>query len=125
MDIQDNAAAFEQQWFSLAETICEHIYGQPNIQEMAARFREGKRLTSEERSEFISTANRIKYEVIHERFGDKGTEEFEQFRQAWKHWFNTKKGTSEQLNGRRLTNAEHIVYSSTPDPEEFLANFSK
>lgn len=114
---------FQKQWFALAEDICKRIYDEPAIQELKDHFKNGQRLTPEERSSFISTANRVKYEVIQERYGKMGTAEFAEFEKAWKHWFNNKKGTSEQLNGRRLTNAEHVVYSSTPDPEEFLASY--
>lgn len=123
MQVSHDSTTFEKDWFTLAEKVCQHIYEQPNIQAMVEQFKAGKRLTEDERSDFISTANRVKYEVIYAEYGEKGSETFEEFKTAWKHWFNNKKGTSEQLNGRRLTNAEHIVYSSTPDPEEFLSNF--
>lgn len=122
MDTNINSTEFEQKWFELAERICLRIYQQPEVKEMRKRFKAGERLTEEERSNFIAIANRVKYEVIYEEYGQQGTQEFEHFRQQWKYWFNHKEGTSDQLHGRRLTNAEHIVYSSTPDPEEFLSN---
>lgn len=123
MIMQNSNEAFESEWFMLAEKVCERIYRQPEIQEMKNHFTKDGRLTEAERSNFIAIANRVKYDVIHEQFGDKGSQEFEEFRKVWLHWFNNKKGTSEQLHGRRLTNAEHIVYSSTPDPDEFMSNF--
>ena len=116
------APQFEEQWLKIAEEVCSRILVVPEIQTMRERVKAGVILTPEDRSDFISISNRVKYEVIHELFGLYGTDGFKVFREAWKHWFNNKNAPKFQLEHRRLTNAEHIVYSSTPDPEEFLTN---
>lgn len=113
---------FEEQWFALAEVVCQRIYNVPEVKAMKARIAGSGHLTLEESSDFISIANRVKYEVIYEMVGPKTSSTYAAFEQAWRNWFDHKTRTSEQLAGHKLTNAEHIVYSSTPDPEEFLLN---
>lgn len=113
---------FETLWVELAQQICHSIYAEPEIQEMKIRFQSKGMVTLQDRSDFITIANRIKYKVIHEIFGPQGSEGYKKFQNAWQHWFNTKTVPKFQTEHRQLTNAEHIVYSSTPSPEEFLVN---
>lgn len=123
MQASMDASEFEKAWKELAEVVCLRIYKEPEVQEMKKTFDAKHSLTYEQKSAFISIANRIKYEVIHERFGADGSPEYEAFKKAWEHWFDNKQTTSKQFEGRRLTNAEHVLFSSTPNPEEFLSNF--
>ncbi len=113
---------FEREWFDLAEQIVKRISEDGLIQELNRVFKTNGSLTLEQRSDFIAIANRIKYEVIHETYGEDGSSSFIQFRDRWRHWYNHKGVASTAQAGRKLTNAEHIVYSSTPDAEEFFKN---
>lgn len=113
---------FEAQWTELARQICQRIYAEPEIQQMKFRFQNSGVVSLQDRSDFITIANLVKYKVIHEIFGAEGSQGYTKFQEAWQHWFNTKTAPKFQLEHRKLTNAEHIVYSSTPSPEEFLIN---
>ena len=110
---------FEKEWIELSKKICERIYAEPSIQEMKSRFQSSGIVSSQDRSDFITVANSVKNRVIAELFGPESSEEHKKFKEAWQHWFNTKTAPRFQLENRKLTNAEHIVYSSTPSPEEF------
>ncbi len=114
--------AFEAEWFDLAKKIVSQIAADPEIMEMRASFAETHTLTFEQRSQFVSIANKVKAAVMHEVYGAEATPEFEEFKERWRNWYDNKGVTSTNQGLRRLTNEEHIVYSSTPDAEEFFSN---
>lgn len=116
---------FAQEWSDLAKQVVDRIALDPEIVEMKADFLAHKSLSLEQRSRFIYVANRIKYEVMHEQYGDDGTDSFAQFSDRWRKWYDSKGVVSNSQFGRRLTNEEHIIYSSTPDAEEFFENFTR
>lgn len=115
---------FKDEWFELAKVIAERIYADSEVQHLRQSFEANKKLTFEERSNFITIANRIKYEVIHETYGPDGSESFNEFKKRWRDWYDNKGVISTSQAGRRLTNEEHIIYSSTPEAEEFFINFA-
>lgn len=122
MELLD-AQKFELEWRALAEQICLRIYQTPEVQAMKADFDANGRLSFEQKSRFIAIANEIKYEAIYEKYGVKGSDGFKNFTRHWQHWFENKGLPGEEQQNRKITNSEHIIYSSTPDPEEFIANF--
>lgn len=122
MNPSPDSEKFAQEWFDLAKKVVDRIALDSEILEMKKDFLAHKNLTFEQRSKFISIANRIKYEVMHELYGADGTDSFVQFSDRWREWYNSKGVVSNSQLGRRLTNEEHIIYSSTPEAEEFFRN---
>lgn len=116
---------FESEWFEFATKVVNRIAKDPEIVSMWDLYKAGNKLSLEQRSQFIAVANRIKMEVMHETYGVDASESFETFKERWKHWYNHKGVVSTNQIGRRLTNEEHIVYSSTPEAEEFFINMEK
>lgn len=116
---------FQAEWFDLAKKVVARIAADPVIAGMRASFTEHGSLTLEQRSEFVGVANRVKSAVMHEVYGPEGSSEFEEFTRRWRHWYDTKGVSSTNQGDRRLSNEEHIVYSSTPDAEEFFSNLQE
>ncbi len=112
--------SFENEWLQVAKEICRRILELPEIQNMRETLKAAGFLTVEQKSTFVGIANKVKYDVIYEKYGKPGTNTFEQFNARWKCWFNDKDGDTVSHWGKRLTNEEHIIFGSTPDPEEFL-----
>lgn len=115
---------FQAEWFELARKVVARIAADPAIADMRAYYAAHGSLTLEQRSEFVAVANRVKTAVMHEAYGPEGSPEFEEFTARWRHWYDTKGVSSTDQGDRRLTNEEHIVYSSTPDAEEFFSNLN-
>lgn len=122
MDATPKSEKFALEWFDFAKQVVDRIALDPEILAMKEDFLKDRRLSLEQRSQFIAIANRIKYEVMYENYGDEGTDTFMRFTERWREWYDTKGVVSNSQAGRRLTNEEHIVYSSTPDAEEFFMN---
>ncbi|MBP9686922.1 MAG: hypothetical protein KBD66_03955 [Candidatus Doudnabacteria bacterium] len=122
MTSDSSTTEFQAEWFELAKDVVARIAADPAVAEMRAYFREHGSLTLDQRSEFVAVANRVKSAVMHEAYGPEGSTGFEEFTRRWRHWYDTKGVSSTDQGDRRLSNEEHIVYSSTPDAEEFFAN---
>lgn len=116
---------FESEWFKFATVVVNRIAQDPEIVPMRELYKSGGKLSFEQRSQFIAVANRVKMAVMHETYGADHSEDFEKFKERWKHWYNHKGVVSTGQIGRRLSNEEHIVYSSTPEAEEFFINIEK
>lgn len=116
---------FESEWFEFATNVVNRIAQDPEIVPMWDFYKAGNKLSLEQRSQFIAAANRVKMAVMHETYGLDSSESFEAFKERWKHWYNHKGVVSTGQIGRRLSNEEHIVYSSTPEAEEFFINMEK
>ncbi len=113
---------FAQEWFNLAKKVVDRISLDSEIKEMKKDYLANKSLSFEQKSRFIAISNRVKYEVMHELYGAEGSESFNQFSDRWRDWYNSKGVVSNSQLGRRLSNEEHIIYSSTPEAEEFFRN---
>lgn len=111
---------FEKEWMALAKQVCQQILEVPEIKNMKEYLKKNGFLTVEQRGEFIGVANKVKYDLIYEKYGKPGTATFEEFNTRWKAWFNDKDSDAVSHLGKHMTNEEHIIYGSTPDPEEFL-----
>ncbi len=114
---------FEEIWTQLAEQICDAIYQDPRIQAMKQDFLHKGFLSLEQKSDFITTSDAIKYEIIHKKFGETETVGYKDFVTSWQLWFKNKSGHTPQVSGKAGI-VEHILFGSTPDPEEFLRNYS-
>lgn len=121
MPLSTENQEFEKTWLADAKEICQRILDNSEIKTMKDSFRATGFLTVEQQSAFIGVCNKIKYDFIYEKYGQSGTPEFEQFNARWKAWFNDKGSDTVSHWGKRLTNEEHIIFGSTPEPEQFLA----
>lgn len=114
---------FAAEWLDVARQIVARIYQDEVVQRLHEEYVAHGSFTLEQRSDFIAIANKVKGAVLHELYGPDGSASFEEFQARWRNWYDHK-GTLPQEN-RRLTNEEHIIYSSTPDVEEFFSNFDR
>ena len=115
---------FEKEWVNLAKKICFAIYHNEGIKKIRENLKKNGFLTLEEKSSFIDICDAVKYEFIYKKYGSDGSEGYEKFNKAWKDWFKAKGVSSQQNRGQR-NSVDHILFVSTPDPEEFLASFEK
>lgn len=113
---------FDQEWLQLGRKICQKIYTNERVQEIKNSLQKNGFLTLEEKSEFINLCDKIKYEVIFEKYGQENSEGYKVFSSAWKDWFQQKGVESSHDRGQR-NSVEHILFGSTPDPEQFLLHF--
>lgn len=118
-DLQD----FESQWTNLAQEIAKAIIHNLQIQELKAHLDRHDFLTDDERSQFIVIADKMKYDIIYERYGDKDSETYKKFRDFWQEWLKTKGVVSQNSPSRGDDLVEHFLYGSTPDPVRFLKEF--
>lgn len=125
MVLPSETQAFQEEWFNLAKVIVARVAADPEIVAMYDDFKASKSLTFEQRSQFIAITNKVKGQVLHETYGPEESDSFKQFQARWRNWYDTKGVTSALLGDRRLTNEEHIVYSSTPEAVEFFINIER
>ncbi len=125
MDLQNiNTENFEKKWLKLSRQICQAIYVKPEAQELKASLQKNGFLSLEEKSKFIDICDKVKYEVIETEFGKEGTEGYVAFSAAWREWFQDK-GVESQKNRSQRDSVDHIMFGSTPDPEQFLMHFEQ
>jgi hypothetical protein len=122
MDSHFDVAEFEQNWTELGVEICQAIYIDPEIQKLKNSLQKNGFMTLEEKSQFIDICDRVKYEVIYEKYGAEGTEGYKDFSKSWEEWFQKKGVESSKERGQR-SSVDHILFGSTPDPAPFLLHF--
>lgn len=119
-----DVAEFEKEWTELASEICQNIYVKPEIQKLKTSFQKNGFLSLEEKSKFIDICDTTKYEVIYKRYGKEDTEGYKEFSQMWSNWFQ-QKGVESQTHRDQTSSVDHILFGSTPDPEQFLLHFEQ
>lgn len=102
--------------------ICQAIYTNPTVQNIKHSLQKNGFLSLDEKSEFINICDRTKYEIIYARYGAENTEGYKKFSKNWEMWFQEKGVESSHNRGQR-NSVEHILFGSTPDPEQFLLHF--
>ncbi len=115
---------FEQEWYELAREICLNIYQGPQIQELKKHLQEEGFLSLEEKSVFINICDKVKYDLIFQKYGPEGSEGYQRFSDAWKEWFRAK-GVESKKGKAQKTIVGHIMFGSTPSPVEFLTKFEE
>lgn len=124
MDNGFDVAAFEREWTELASEICQNIYVKPETQELKAALQKNGYLSLPEKSKFIDVCDGTKYDVIYKRYGQEGSEGYKKFSDAWREWFQ-QKGVESQKHRDQRSSVDHILFGSTPDPEQFLLHFEQ
>lgn len=115
---------FEREWTNLGVKICQLIYSDPQTQELKEVLQKQGYLSLEEKSKFIDLCDTIKYQTIYQTYGAEGSEGYEKFVKTWNAWFQNKGVSSTDSRGQR-NSVDHILFGSTPDPEEFLLHFEE
>jgi len=113
---------FEQEWAKLGNTICQSIYKDSRIQQLKSALQKKGFLNLEEKSEFLDICDSTKYKIIYATYGPEGSEGYNKFLETWSSWFQ-KKGVSSTACRSQRNSVDHIMFGSTPDPQEFLLNF--
>ena len=106
----------------LGREICQAIYTDKEAQRLKHSLQTNGFLTLEEKSTFINLCDRVKYEVIYDRFGKEGSKGYKDFSENWKNWFQVKGVESQKHRGQR-SSVDHILFGSTPDPGPFFIAF--
>lgn len=118
-----NVEEFEKEWVGLAEEVIRRIFKDPDIQVLKTKLRENGKLTVQERSKFITIVDQIKYDLIFKRYGPVQSEGFKSFTRHWEQWL-AHRGTSRNKPDNLFEeNINHLLFGSTPDPEQFLREF--
>ena len=115
---------FDRDWTHLGREICQAVYVKEETQALKTSLQKKGYLTLEEKSEFITICDTTKYDLIYQKFGDEKSDGYEKFSHAWEAWFQQKGIGSSQQRGQQ-NSVEHILFGSTPDPEEFLMHFEE
>src|SRR5687768_16808233 len=77
---------FERKWVGLAEEIVKRVFDDDAIQQIKADLRTNGSLTWEQKSQFIVIADRIKNDLIRDRFGEESSETYQAFLKEWQEW---------------------------------------
>lgn len=107
----------------MAREIARGILNHPQILELKTHLKQRGFLTDEERSQFIVVADKVKYDIIYERYGGKDSETYKKFRDFWQDWLKNKGVVSQHSPTHGNNVVEHFLYGSTPDPVRFLTEF--
>lgn len=120
MSLSSYNQAFEKDWTLLAKEICRKVLDLPEAKEMKKSLSQNGFLTQTDKQDFAFMVNRVKYDVIYEKYGRPGTQTFDEFNARWKAWFNDKEREYVGYWDRSLSSEEYVVLGKIPDPEKFL-----
>jgi len=114
---------FEREWIGLAEEIVKRVFSNERVQQLKDKLRSSGSLTWEEKSEFITISDGIKTEMIREHYGDESSPGYQNFLDQWQEWQKERGRKREKGANLYEQNIDHLLYGSTPDPEQFLREF--
>lgn len=114
---------FEKQWQELAQKIGKKIIEHPEIVALKKSLETNGYLTEEERSVFMVLADKIKYDLIYEIYGQHDSEGYGQFKEFWQKWLAENPTLKAKALNKSQESSNHFMYGSTPDPEKFLQEF--
>ncbi len=116
-------AEFEKEWVALAEEVINQLLANEIIQQIKQRVRSQGHVTIEDRDQFISLVNKIKYDYIYAKYGTEETDSYKRFVESWQRWQKLKGTARPQGENMFEDNINHLLYGSTPDPDTFLKDF--
>ena len=114
---------FEQQWIKIAEEVVKELMANADIEQIKQKVRSQGHVGVDDRDQFINLVNRVKYDIIHREFGEENTESYQAFVKAWQHWHKLKGTTLPRPENMFEDNIYHLLFGSTPDPDNFLKDF--
>jgi len=118
-----NVDEFEKEWVFLAEEVIRRIFQDPDIQALKTQLRRAGRLTVAQRSKFITIVDKIKYDLIFKKYGPADSEGFKSFTRHWEKWLAHRGVSRNKPHNLFEENINHLLFGSTPDPEQFLREF--
>ncbi len=114
---------FQQDWIELAQEIVKRVFANPEIVKIKNDLRVNGSLTWDQKSEFITITDRIKNDLIAERYGAEDSATYQNFLTNWQEWQKERGRRRDKAANLFEENINHFLYGSTPDPEEFLKEF--
>jgi hypothetical protein len=114
---------FEKEWIKVAEEVVNLLMANSDIEKIKQGVRTKGHIGLEDRDQFINLVNQIKYEVIHKKFGEEGTDGYNSFVKAWQHWHKLRGTSMPKPENMFEDNIHHLLFGSTPDPDSFLKDF--
>ncbi len=118
-----NLDEFEREWVGLAEEVVNQIFANPVIQKIKTEVRTKGGIDWDHKSQFIVIANKIKSDLIEQRYGQPGTDSYKEFTKRWEIWQRERGRNRAKPTNLFEENISHFLYGSTPDPELFLRDF--
>jgi hypothetical protein len=118
-----NVEEFEKEWIAISEEVIRRIFESEDIQRLKNKLRSEGHLTIEDRSDFINIVDKIKYDVIFRKYGPADSEGFKSFTRHWEKWLAAKGVARSKPQNLFEENINHLLFGSTPDPEQFLREF--
>lgn len=118
-----NVEEFEKEWIAIAEEVIRRIFSNPEIQNLKNAVRDKGSLTVQERSQFITTVDNIKYDLIFSKYGPADSEGFRSFTRYWEQWLKHRGVLRSKPQNLFEENINHLLFGSTPNPERFLREF--
>jgi hypothetical protein len=118
-----NFDEFDKEWLQLAEDVVKELMANSEIEKIKQKVRSQGHVGDDDRDQFIQQVNRIKYKLIHERYGEEDTENYKQFVKAWQSWHKLKTSNPQKPGNMFEENIGHLLFGSTPNPDYFLKDF--
>ncbi len=123
MTLDQNLENFEKEWVGIAEEIVRRIFANAEIQRIKQDLIKNGSLSWEQKSEFIVITDKIKNDLIQERYGDDSSQTYQEFLKHWQQWQKERGRKRDKASNLFEENINHFLYGSTPDPEGFLREF--
>lgn len=114
---------FEKEWVTVSETVIKELMANADIEKIKQKVRSQGHIGLDDRDQFINLVNKIKYDVIYKKFGEEGSEGYELFAKSWQRWHKLKGTTIPKPENMFEDNIHHLMFGSTPDPDNFLKDF--
>lgn len=94
-----------------------------DIEQIKQKVRAQGHIQLDDREQFINLVNKIKYDVIYKTFGEADSEGYLAFQKAWQHWQKLRATAMPKPANMFEDNIHHLMFGSTPDPDNFLKDF--
>lgn len=114
---------FEKEWVKIAEEIVKQLMSNQEIEKIKQHVRQNGHIQFEDRDQFINLVNKIKYDVIYKQYGEEGSEGYNDFQKAWQRWHKLRGTSIPKPENMFEDNIHHLLFGSTPDPDNFLKDF--
>lgn len=114
---------FEQAWIKISEEVIKALMANPEIEKIKQKVRTQGHIEMDDREQFINLVNKIKYDGIYAKYGAEGTPEYDRFVKSWQHWQKLRGTSIPKPENMYEDNIHHLLYGSTPDPDNFLRDF--
>ena len=114
---------FEKEWVKIAEEVVKQLMSNEEIEKIKQHVRQNGHIQFEDRDQFINLVNKIKYDIIYEKFGKEDSDGYKAFEKSWQQWHKLKGTSMAKPENMFEDNIHHLLFGSTPDPDAFLKDF--